>query len=310
MEATIYDSSMKIVWDEFIEKAVNSHFMHYRDYMNYHSDRFQDQSLLFRDEKSKLIAVMPANISDGVLYSHQGLTFGGILVCQKTNAISLLKIFDSLKSFCEANSINKIIYKRSPDFYYNDIYQDDLYALYLNGANLIRRDLNSTVALYSNYKYSKGRKWTINKAKKECFEVSELKEYDDFWNILTEVLKNHGAVPTHSVNEISLLANSFPENIKLFVVRKDNELLAGTVLFINNEVVHTQYMASTLKGRDTGALDFLIHQLMSDLYKDKRYFNFGISTEESGRYLNEGLLLQKAGFGARSTVHEFYEINI
>lgn len=69
-------------------------------------------------------------------------------------------------------------------------------------------------------------------------------------------------------------------------------------------------MASTPKGKEIGALDLLIHQLMSDYFKDKRYFNFGISTEDSGKYLNEGLLSQKNGFGARSTVHDFYEINI
>lgn len=310
MDAVIYDSSLKVQWDDFVSKSVNSHFMHFRDYMEYHSDRFQDHSIVFKDEKGKIIAVLPANMRDDVLYSHQGLTFGGLLVGSKLNAINLIAIFDCLVEYCQENGVKKIVYKRTPDFYYDGFFQDDLYVLFLKGAKLIRRDLNSTVNLSCDYKYSKGRKWSINKAKKECLEVFETESYHEFWLILSEVLESHGAKPTHSINEIISLCRSFPNNIKLFLVKDKNEILAGTVIFINKDVVHTQYMASTAKGKEIGALDFLIHQLMSDFFKDKRYFNFGISTEDSGKYLNEGLLSQKNGFGARSTVHDFYEINI
>lgn len=310
MEAVIYDSSLKGQWDELVSKAVNSHFMHFRDYMEYHSDRFKDHSILFKDEKGKIIAVLPANLSDDVLYSHQGLTFGGVLVGPKVSAIHLLAIFECLTGYCREKGIKKIVYKRPPDLYYDAFFQDDLYALFLNDATLVRRDLNSTVDLTSNYKYSKGRKWSINKAKKESLEVFESDDYRNFWLILSEVLESHGAKPTHSIDEIISLHSFFPNNIKLFFVKDNDQILAGTLLFVNKEVVHTQYMASTPNGKEIGALDLLIHQLMSDYFKDKKYFNFGISTEDSGKYLNEGLLSQKNGFGARSTVHDFYEIDI
>ena len=39
-------------------------------------------------------------------------------------------------------------------------------------------------------------------------------------------------------------------------------------------------------------------------------FDFGISTEQGGRYLNEGLIFQKEGFGARTVVYDTYELNI
>lgn len=83
-------------------------------------------------------------------------------------------------------------------------------------ANLIRRDLNSTVDLASDYKYSKGRKWSINKAKKESLEVFESDDYESFWLILSEVLEGHGAKPTHSIDEIISLHSLFSNNIKLF----------------------------------------------------------------------------------------------
>lgn len=310
MEVIVYNSTMKKNWDDFIENAVNSHFMHYRDFMDYHSDRFSDHSLVIKDTKGKIIAVLPANLKDGILYSHQGLTFAGLLVNSMINAITVLSIFDAILKYCKLSGIKNLIYKRTPDIFHTRIFQDDLYAIYLNNGNLFRRDLNSCVSLRSDYKYSKGRKWSINKAKKEVLEIAELGCFDEFWMILTDVLKVHDAKPTHSLDEILLLKEKFRENIKLYVSKKENEILAGTVVFINNNVVHTQYMASTHRGREVGALDYLIHELMTYHYKEKEYFNFGISTEESGRYLNEGLFLQKNGFGARSTVNEFYEITI
>lgn len=310
VEVYLYESSLKDLWDDFIRGAINSHFMHYRDFMDYHSERFQDHSLIFKDEREHMVAVLPANISEKKLYSHQGLTFGGVLVSSKLTAISLIAVFEALIDYCRKNNFEKVVYKRSPDFYYDVFFQDDLYALFLEGSRLTRRDLNSTVDLKSSYKYSKGRKWSINKARKEGLDFFVSEDYGVFWGILGNVLEKHNAKPTHTVDEISMLASRFPKNIKLYLAKKKDEILAGVVVFINKNVVNTQYMASTEKGREVGALDFLVHQLMIDEFKDKSYFNFGISTEDSGKILNEGLLLQKNGFGARSTVHEFYEIDI
>lgn len=41
-----------------------------------------------------------------------------------------------------------------------------------------------------------------------------------------------------------------------------------------------------------------------------KYFDFGISNENNGRFLNRGLIAQKEGFGARTIVHDFYELSI
>jgi hypothetical protein len=52
-------------------------------------------------------------------------------------------------------------------------------------------------------------------------------------------------------------------------------------------------------------LDFLI-----DYYSRKEYFDFGISTEKDGYYLNNGLIQYKESFGARATVYDHYIIDI
>lgn len=310
INAIPYEKKLSEQWDAFVSETINGHFMFMRGFMDYHSDRFIDHSIMFYDESDKLIAILPANLDGDILHSHQGLSFGGVLFGKKVSSPKVIDIFTALIQYSEKKSFSKIKYKRVPDIYYDFFSQDDLYALFLNDAQLIRCDLNSTVSLKSEYKYSKGRKWAVNKAKKEGLTISFLDDYEVFWKILTDVLSAHNAIPTHTLNEITMLKEFFPENIKLVVAKKDEVVVAGSVLFINKKIVHTQYMASSEIGREIGALDYLIDHLMKNEFSNKDYFNFGISTEDSGRFLNEGLLAQKIGFGAKTNVHNTYEISI
>ena len=48
--------------------------------------------------------------------------------------------------------------------------------------------------------------------------------------------------------------------------------------------------------------------LIDDVYADKTYFDFGISTERDGAYLNLGLVRNKESYGARGVAYDRYEI--
>ena len=85
-------------------------------------------------------------------------------------------------------------------------------------------------------------------------------------------------------------------------------IVAGTVMYVTDNVAHSQYIAASEQGRDYGALDLLFSKLITDVFAAHRYFDFGISTEQGGRFLNEGLMFQKEGFGARAVVYDTYEI--
>lgn len=303
-----YDINDKVYWDDFINNAINGHFMFKRDYMEYHSDRFKDHSLLF-EKKGKLVAVMPANQEGNILISHGGLTFGGIISDSKMNSVVMLCIFKALKNYAIQVSLSRLIYKSIPYIYSSAPSEEDAYALFINNANLIRRDISTSILLSNRFSYSKGKKSNIKKGKKAMLEVVEKQDFSHFWELLSKVLKKHHRVtPVHSLKEIQSLAEDFPQNICLFEVRNaSDELLAGAVLYINAQVVHTQYLANSEKGRQVGALDFLIDRLL-ELFSDKNYFDFGISTIDQGRTLNEGLISQKEGFGGRAIVHDHYEL--
>lgn len=306
-----YSVENKSLWDDFVRSCKNSHFFFQRDYMEYHHDRFVDFSLLIQSETGKLIALLPANIVGNILYSHQGLTFGGLLINDKMKTETMVKIFDYLKSYLISQNIDKMIYKSIPYIYHTKPAEEDRYALFRSGAQLIRRDVTSTIDLNEPIRYSKGRKWSINKAKKEEVEVFESTDYTTFWILLSKVLEsNHQAKPIHTRDEIKKLANLFPGNIKLFLAQKDKNIIAGALIYQNQNIVHTQYLASSLEGKNIGALDFLIDKLIKEVYRDKKYFDFGISNEDSGRFLNAGLIAQKEGFGASAVLQDFYELEL
>lgn len=309
MKIKRYSGEFRTIWDEFVSLAKNKHFFFMRDYLEYHSSRFNDFSLMIYDDKDTLIGLLPANIIDDKLISHQGLTFGGLVLKSSAKQKDVLEIFSSLQVFLAENFLSSLLYKRIPSIYHNIPSDEDLYALFRINARLIRRDVSSSIKIANQIKYSKGRKWIIKKSEEAGVSYAESSNVSDFWDNLEEVLQNsHNVKPVHSKEEIIYLQGLFPKNIKFYSAVHDNKQVAGAVVFIVDKVVHTQYLYNTLDGREVGALDGLVNHLVKNVYQHCDYFDFGISNENQGVYLNEGLISQKEGFGARAIVHDFYEI--
>ena len=59
-----------------------------------------------------------------------------------------------------------------------------------------------------------------------------------------------------------------------------------------------------------GALDRIVDVLLNDVCVSVPYFDFGISTENSGRYLNVGLIDNKESYGARAIAYDWYELDL
>jgi len=307
MEIVQYDKKYKFKWDEFVDASKNGVFLFKRDYMDYHEDRFKDFSLMFY-EKEKIIATMPADIKGDYLISHGGLTFGGIVTDARMRAVKMLEIFNALKGFLQDHGINSFIYKAIPHIYADMPAEEDLYALQYVGAKLCRRDVSSTIDLRNKLSFSKGRKWLISRAKKMELYVKKVNDFKEFMTILEEnLMRQHGVKPVHTLAEMELLAGRFPENIKLFAALRDNVMVGGVVIYESRHVAHTQYIAATEEGKEMGATDIIMNHLINEYYEKKRYFDFGISTEDEGRYLNEGLIENKGSYGARAVVYDFYE---
>ena len=305
-----YDSTHEGRWNDFVKNAKNGLFMFQRNFMEYHSDRFKDFSLMFYQEE-KLIAVLPASIHDKELRSHGGLTFGGLVTGIDMKQHRMLDCFAAMREFLVANGITSVLYKVVPHIYHRVPAEEDAYALFVNDAKLFRRDSATVVDLLKKIKISNGRRGHIAKAGREGVVVEESEDFDSFIDLENEVLMRfHGAKAVHTGAELTLLKSRFPENIKLYVAKLNGELLAGTVIFVYENMIHTQYMGSNEKGRRIGALDFLIGKLMEKYGETKRYLDFGISNENNGRYLNEGLCAQKEDFGGRTVAYDQYVLDL
>ena len=303
-----YISQDRHKWNEFNRNSKNGHFMFDRNFMEYHSDRFDDHSLMFYLRDS-LVAILPGNISGSVLYSHQGLSFGGFITDTSMNTVNMISLFEELKNYCRRNKITEIVYKCIPFIYHLYPAQEDLYVMFLNNADLLKTEPSSVIYLQKPLKFAKGKKCGISKAKKAGLSLSPSCDFKTFFDIEIEILKKYNTKPVHSYEQMQLLHSRFPENIKLYGVFEQELMIAGTILFITDSVVHTQYIASTENGRLKGALEYLMHHLIFEQYTSKQFFDFGISSENNGKLLNNGLISNKELMGARTVIFQTYKLN-
>jgi hypothetical protein len=304
-----YQLEHKPEWDEFVGRSKNGVFLFQRDYVEYHSDRFSDHSLLFfKDER--LVALMPANVDDESFVSHGGLTFGGIISDHNMKTLLMLELFEALKEYLQGQGMTRLIYKAVPHIYHHVPAEEDLYALFRHDARLVRRDVSSTIDANARLPFSKGRKWAVKQGQKHGLEVKRSFDFETFMTIEANLLgEKYGTKPVHTAAELQMLAARFPDNIKLFTAHGGAEMYAGAVIYESQRVAHAQYIGTTEEGRKTGALDLIMGYLINDYYAQKKYFDFGISTEDGGRHLNAGLIENKQSFGARAVVYDFYELD-
>lgn len=305
-----YNKSNKEEWDKLVSNSSVDTFLFYRDFIDYHSDRFTDSSFLFY-KKGKIEAVLPGNIDGKTFYSHQGLTYGGIIPSKKMTSVDILESFELLNTALKTAGINKVIYKALPLIYHLSPVQEDLYALFRLDAVKIACNLSSTIFQNSKIPFNESRKSGLRKAIKFGLTVSETDNFEPFYKILeSNLLTNHGTKPVHSLEELFLLKSRFPNNIKLFCTFMDENIVGGCVVFEMKKIVHIQYISANDAGKELGALDLLFDILINHQYAHIPVFDFGQSTEKMGNYLNKSLIFQKEGFGGRGVVYDIYEYKL
>lgn len=305
----LFEDQLQQVWDEVVYSSRNGNFLHLRDYMDYHACRFNERSVIVCKD-GKPIAVFPCNRVGDLVASHGGLTYSGLVYGVNLRAGDALPVFDLLIDHYRRQGCSRLLYKAVPHIFHRYPAEEDLYALHRLGARLVRRDLSTAIQLDNRIKLSDSRKNTIRKAAKRGIVVREGDFFDEFFTLLVAALANHGSHPVHTPDELKLLHTRFRNRIRLFGAFLDERLLAGAVIYDFGHVAHSQYLASSEEGKKVGALDFLLAQLLDSSFNQRQFFSFGISTEQQGHHLNEGLVFQKEGFGGRAIVHDFYEMQL
>lgn len=329
MEVIRYSAAMSDEWDHLVRTSRNGTFLLERQFMDYHADRFEDISLLFA-QRGKILGALPCTSHGDEVVSHGGLTYGGFVLSNSAHATDVEEMLDEAVKFYRTKNYKTLTIKPVPSIYHVQRSEEELYWLFRKGATITARGLSSAIDLTNPLPFSTLRKRKLNKAKAACLTIKEnipLTEYDawaKYWEILAQVLEEqHSKSPVHTLDEIRLLKSRFPNEIQLWgVYDTTNKMVAGTLLFITRTVIHAQYIAASPEGKEYGALDMLFHRIVEDFrvpsqihnlggeFQKLRFLDFGISTEDAGAFLNEGLIFQKEGFGARSVVYDAYTLTL
>jgi len=309
IEVRKYNPEDKELWNGFISTAKNATFLFNRNFMDYHKDRFVDYSLLCF-KKGKLVGVLAANIVGNELYSHQGLTYGGFVVQSKTKFEEYILIIEYVLKYLTTHKIEYLYLKELPEIYTSSPSGEFEYIRFLLDAEIIKVDISSTIKMDSCIAISSNRMEGYKRGLKFGLKIIEVKGLDSFWNeiLIPNLREKYNVSPVHGLNEMKLLKKCFPENIRQFNVYDKGELVAGTTVFETNNVAHSQYISGNSDNNKLGSLDFLHYYLIKEVFKNKSFFDFGISTENEGRSINKGLLFWKEGFGARATTYKTYKI--
>ena len=296
------------LWNTFLTKAKNATFLFHRNFMNYHSDRFKDFSIMVFEDK-KLLAVLPANVKDNELFSHQGLSYGGLVVKKNIRIKNYIFIFKAILKYLKSNNIYFLNLKIMPKIYNLSLSDEIDYILFLTKAVVYRCDTYLVLEDNLNYKSNRNRSRALCAVSNNDIAVHEEKDFTSFWNlILTPNLeKRFQAKPVHSLEEITNLALLFPNQIVLFNAYYNGVLKAGVVLFLMENVVHFQYSSGTDDRNEIPALDHLFDWIIKK-YKSNKTISFGCSSENNGLQLNEGLTYWKESFGAVATVQNYVRI--
>ena len=295
-------------WNRFVAASKTGTFPFDRQFMDYHADRFTDCSLMFYRDNA-LYALLPANVKGDVLTSHGGLTYGGLVMSSRCSAKGVQEVFAAMNTYLSDMGVRRVVYKAIPWIYHQLPAEEDLYALTsISHATLIIRDISSAVIGDRPVKFSESRKSGLRKALRMGLTVRESEDFATFWQILNANLTaKYGVRPVHSVSELELLHGHFPQGIRLYMVYDGETPLGGTLLFLTPQVLHTQYISATAEGKAHGAIDLLFNHLINEVYTDYRYIDFGKSTVSDSADLNEQLIFQKEGFGARAVCYDTYE---
>ena len=329
-EIVPYTPDLHTAWNVFVAQSKNATFLFDRRYMDYHADRFRDCSLMVYDNKGRLFALMPANRVGDIVYTHQGLTYGGLILGLKATAVDVCEVMTTIAGYLSSQGVSRVIYKALPWIYTAIPSDEPLYALTeMCHAKLISRDIASVVNLDCHVPFSELRFRGKKKAVRHDIHIDFSDDFTAFWDILTDNLRTkYGAKPVHTLDEILLLKSRFPENILLCAAFEGTTMVAGTVLYLTTRVAKTQYISASPRGKEVCALDLLFINLLSSLTSHLslptshlppltshlslptsrlQYLDMGTSAMNHSTELKRPLIFQKEGFGARAVCYDTYE---
>lgn len=322
LKIEIYNQSYQKEWDDFVGTSRNGTFMQQRNFLGYHpTGRFIDCSLMVYNSHEKLIAIVPAAQKMAgqkkMFSSYPGASHGGIVVDQNFTTSEAMEVVPLLAEHCRSNNFDAIEIKMIPRIYHFWPSDEIDFALRYYGFSIGSSELATALPikeLAEPFDYLiKSTQRNIRKAQRFGVTIEESNDLATFWDILINNLKQkHHTQPTHTLAEILDLTNRFPQSIKLFAAFLEGQMVSGVVVFLlNSRVINCFYIANNDNYQNMRSLELLFYSLINwGMEKGYYYLDWGISTEDKGLSVNQGLFKFKEKFGGRGVLRESYYLDL
>lgn len=298
-------------WNAFINQAKNATFLFHRNFMEYHEDRFFDYSLIVENEQ-KWTAVLPANTVENTVHSHQGLTYGGLVYGEKTDAAEVRVIWNAVIDFLRKEHKTILEYKPVLPIYNQKSSEEMVYFLFRDGAKVTHKNLFLVIDFRRNWTISKSKLKHFRRVSELDLEIRQEQNFEQFWNkvLIPRLSERHQTKPVHSLEEIQKLAAHFPENILQYNAYFEDEIVAGITLFHFGNGIKSQYGTTTAVGEKIRALDFLTISLIEEFKDQVSFFDMGTVNENNDLGYSLGLLKQKEEYGCSVYTQDFYTLSL
>ncbi|MFQ5863673.1 MAG: GNAT family N-acetyltransferase [bacterium] len=301
-------------WDNFVWDSNNGTMFHTRRFLNYHPQgRFQDCSLIFK-RRQRWLAVLPAAVIhvDGkkILSSHAGASFAGPVFKSDLSFLNTFRLVEALVEFAKGEAFTQIVLTLPPQIYHlrPSNYLD--FALLESGFTYLKREVSSVIPLDFAEEdtlmiFSPESRRAVRKAQKLAVQGTESEDFETFYAILKKNLKlRHNVQPVHSLDELLLLRNIFPDRIKLFAATIAGQMIAGIVVFVCNEKVALAfYVSHNEQMQKYRGVNYLFYHVIRWAIRHRlQFLDFGIFTVNMKP--NWGLARFKESFGAQGIFRE------
>lgn len=241
MEIINYTDEWKEKWDKFVLESNNGTMFHLQKFFDYHSPgKFIFNHLIFL-EKGKIVALLPGSIINNTFESPIGASYGSI-VTKDLKFSEAMEIVSTLLNWAKEKGLSEITLTAAPLIYEKHPNQNLDFAMLWQGFKYSLHYISSAIKLDKNRDIIERFSPTIRRNIRKTFTDFKLHveindRYDQFYPILIENKARHGVKPTHTYEDLIRLRELLPNNLKLFMVYKDDKPIAGSLMFFANETV-------------------------------------------------------------------------
>ncbi len=288
------EAEHKALWDAFVGRSMNGTAFHLQQFLSYHpAGKFDFHHLLFFD-RDRLVAVLPGGLTNsGRRYeSPIGASYGSFVV-EDIDAATALAIVWAFEDHIEQLGIEEVHLTSAPVLYQPVLSQNLEFALLYSGYAYQRHYISHITLLPESgdpaeafdpiaKRYIRRAKShypgvTIDEITTETFDQA----LEEFYPIIVSNKARRDAKPTHSLDDLKQLNKLLPELIKLWLLRLDGELIAGSLIFLPNKRVPLSfYPMMRYEFSDVRPI-YLLSEIMMQWAQQNgyRYFDLGVSQD-------------------------------